>query len=310
LYALQFQFPSALFHFQKAYAYRPENPKYAFDYGWALQNQGELHQAEGVYREMLKHLSEFRQPYPPEIRAWRAAILLNLAVLYGEPEIARFDLAANLFGELLDIYRELAIANPQQYEPTLAACMLDYAELLRKRKDFVGAQKAYDQALQGYCSLERNNPGGFQARIAAVYEDRFLMYADQGKWKEADGDSQAGLSRLRSLAHANPTAYEPLLGGALNNMTFSYFKRGQFEQAGKYAEQAITLYRRLLAANPSVFGIPLLNNLMWLAQIRDIRKSDTSKVCELVQEALRVNPEPQLPVEPQELVERCASANK
>ena len=64
VYVLQFQPYNALPHYEKAYRYRPDNMKYAFQYAFTLQKQNHHTKAQTVYEEALGTYRKLAQANP------------------------------------------------------------------------------------------------------------------------------------------------------------------------------------------------------------------------------------------------------
>jgi tetratricopeptide (TPR) repeat protein len=115
LLELRFDPVQALTHYQKAYNYRPNNPRYGQAYAGELYNQRRFKESEAVYANVLQIRRDLAQGNPQAYLPDMATTLNHLGVLYSNTQ--RLREAADAYTEALQTYRNLAKANQQSYLP-------------------------------------------------------------------------------------------------------------------------------------------------------------------------------------------------
>jgi tetratricopeptide (TPR) repeat protein len=129
IFALQFRFDRALPDYAMAYQYRPDDPRYADAYAYALMLlQRDDRTAEMMLRGQLRQAQDLAAQDPAH-RPDLAATLNNMGVFYRDA--GRFAEAEVALMKAAAIRRELATQNAAAFRPDLAATLIDLASLYR-----------------------------------------------------------------------------------------------------------------------------------------------------------------------------------
>ncbi|PKV84259.1 tetratricopeptide repeat protein [Streptomyces sp. TLI_146] len=195
-------------------------------------------------------------PTPDALQAASAAL--------PRPSRAVAPLALRLHHDLTSVYRRLAAANPDAYEPGLAASLnnlsIHYGEVGRRAEGLT----ASEEATSVYRRLATANPDAHEPDLAASLNNLSVDYGEVGRRAEGLTASEEATAIRRRLAAANPDAHEPGLAMSLNNLSIHYGEVGRRAEGLTASEEATSVYRRLAAANPDAYDPDLamsLNNL-------------------------------------------------
>jgi tetratricopeptide (TPR) repeat protein len=269
----------------------PANPdRYQADLAVSLSNLGnrllELDRpAEAVLpaQEAEKIRRQLAVAYPDRYRGDLAASLINLGVVYSA--VSRSDEAVKPTQdeavkptqeealkptqEAVDIYRELAAANPDRYQANLGDALSNLGVRFFALGQPDKALKATQEAADIYRELAAANPDRYRAGLASALFDlggRFWVLDQPDKALKA---TQEAADIYRELAAANPDRYQANLANAAYNLGNFLMRLDRPEEALKPTGEAVHVYRELAAANPGRYGQDLSNALKLLALAPD-----------------------------------------
>jgi len=245
---LQFQPLDALPHYETAYRYRPDNPKYGDKYASLLTTEHEYAKAEAVLSatvERARELAKKDKQYDPGV-AW---ILYSQANLF--LEIQRFQAAEENYKESLSIFRELAKSDPSKYSMNVAYALNDLGILYQRTRRFDLSEASYREAI----SIERSLPDDARYRIflAQSLNNLATVYTVTRRPDDALKAYEEAVSTLRDLVKKNPAAYEHDLAIALNSMAVGYQVTRRLKEAEQTAQESLEIQTRLASANPAAY---------------------------------------------------------
>jgi tetratricopeptide (TPR) repeat protein len=206
--SLRFDARGALPQFEKAFRYRPDNPRYAEALAEAAQKERHYGQAEIASNAALKTYRDLAGTDPDAYRPKLAGVLNNLAILYANT--GRLAEAKAAYEEALTIGRELAAADPRANRSSLALALNNFGTLLQSdagRTD--EAEKVFGEALAIYRELAVGNPDAYQPSVATVLNNLGNSYSESGRFSEAEKAFSDALAAERDLALRQPELYRP-----------------------------------------------------------------------------------------------------
>ena len=103
-----------------------------------------------------------------------ASTLCNLAKLYSKKY--EFPEAQATYSEALEMYRCLALVDPEAYLPNLAATLNNLATLHMGKDEFLAAQVAYDEAIELYRRLADADPKTYRLNVVATAMNLSIFY--------------------------------------------------------------------------------------------------------------------------------------
>ncbi|NTW48742.1 MAG: tetratricopeptide repeat protein [Chlorobiales bacterium] len=136
----------------------------------------------------------------------------------------QFITAQPLYEEILEIYRKLAVANPEAYLPDVAMTLNNLGALQAKKNKFEGAENAYREALE--ISRKRSD-----ANLKADLPDAAMMLSNlvplqsaKNGLEEAESSYREALEIYRTLSEENPEVYMPDVARTAVNMSVFYLQ--------------------------------------------------------------------------------------
>jgi tetratricopeptide (TPR) repeat protein len=135
---LRFDPSDALPHYEKAFRYRPDNPRYADGYANAAYSERHYAEAEKGSTAALQLYRDLAAHDPAAYRPDVARTLNNLGILYSNT--GRLAEADKAYSEALTIYRDLMSSNPTKYGGQIASLTKLLAKLRGKSSEPYPAQ--------------------------------------------------------------------------------------------------------------------------------------------------------------------------
>jgi tetratricopeptide (TPR) repeat protein len=189
-----------------------------------------------------------------------------------------FRRAEPLCQEALQLYRSLAVENPEAFLPYLAATLNNLALLHKAISNFGPASTEFEEALKLYRRLAKTNSEAFLPYLAATLNNLANLHKETRDFRQSLAKFKETLKLYRRLAKKNSEAFLPYLAATLNNLANLYQERKTFRPALAVFEKALNIWRGLAAANPEAF-LPdvamILNNLsiFYLQDVPDQKQS-------------------------------------
>jgi tetratricopeptide (TPR) repeat protein len=203
-----------------------------------------------------EHLRSDSGDMSPELRA---GILNNLGNRHAD--LGNREDAMLATQEAVELYRSLALKNPDAFNPDLAMSLNNLGirhAALGNRED---AMKATQEAVELYRSLAQKNPDAFNPDLAMSLNNLGNRHANLGNREDAMLATQAAVDIRRELARKNPDAFNPDLAMSLNNLGVHHAAIGNREDAMKATQAAVDIRRELARKNPDAFNPDLAMSL-------------------------------------------------
>ena len=118
---------------------------------------------------------------------------------------------------------------------------------------FMEAEKCYQEALEIYRKLAKENPEAYEEKVADICNNLGVLYKYTNRTKEAEECCQETLEIRRRLAKENPEADEGKVAIACNNLGILYSNTNQIKEAEGYYQEALRICRRLAKENPEAY---------------------------------------------------------
>jgi tetratricopeptide (TPR) repeat protein len=166
--------------------------------------------------------------------------------------------------EAVQIWRQLATADPEAYEADLSGSLNNLGNRLSDLGQSEEALAAVQEAVKVDGRLARIDPVAHAPDLALSLYNLGLRFSQLGRFEEGLSAAQEAVQFLRLLAAADPETYEADLAMALNSLGAILSSRGRSDDAVAAAEEALATYRRLASTNPAAYDPELamaLNNL-------------------------------------------------
>lgn len=188
--------------------------------------------------------------------------------------------AKKYYSRALDIYRSLAIDNPQAYEPDLASTLNNLAVLYKNTQQLAESESLYLEALESYRRLAKEKPiyrqlyktkdknkekaKDYKPDVARTLNNLALLYSNTQRQAESETMYLEALKIRRQLAEQDPDTYEPGLALTLNNLATLYQNNHRLSESEALQLEAIEIQKRLARVNPQAYEPDLamtMNNL-------------------------------------------------
>ena len=199
---------------------------------------------------LAQRLAEHRLAHSGD-DASRARIYYTLAFRLANAGL--YNQALTAAEQAVEVYRQLAAANPATYEPELARSRRDLGVVLSKVGRREEALAAEEQAVEVYRRLAAANPAAYEPQLAWSLANLGLSLSGLGQHEEALAAADQAVEVYRRLAAANPATYEPELARSLMNLGVVLSGLGRHGEALAAEERAVEVSRRLAAANPAAY---------------------------------------------------------
>ena len=163
--------------------------------------------------------------------------------------------------EAVAIYRRLAAARPDAFEPDLAASLSNLGSRLSAIGRREEALAATEEAVAIYRRLAAARPDAFEANLAASLNNLGYWLQDIGRREEALAATEEAVAIRRRQAAARPDAFEANLAASLSNLGNQLSDLERRQEALAANEEAVAIYRRLAAARPDALEANLAASL-------------------------------------------------
>ena len=161
--------------------------------------------------------------------------------------------AADLYTEALEVYRRLAAASPEAYEPDVALTLNNLAILQDNLRRYAEAEGNYTEALEIRRRLAAASPEAYEPNVADTLNNLAALQSDLRHYAEAEVNYTEALEIRRRLAAAYPEAYESDVAETLWNLALLFGKTGPSEKERACWNEALDTFRRLEQRNPGLY---------------------------------------------------------
>jgi len=185
------------------------------------------------------------------------------------------------YNQTIKFYNELIHVQPT------AENHFAYGYFLQEFNLFVDATRQYEEALQIYRELARENPKIYLPDVAATLNNLANLQKAKNEFGNALKQYEEALQIRRVLARENPSTYLPYVAETMNNLANLQKVKNQFGEALELYEEALQIYRELAQENPKIFLPYVAGTLNNLANLQKA-KNELDNALEKYQEALKI----------------------
>ena len=172
-------------------------------------------------------------------------------------------LVEDYYLQVLAVCRERAKSFPS-YKGHVAATLNNLGNLHSDLNQFSAAEKEYNEALEIYMKLAKDNTDAYLPDVAMTLNNLAVLHYNLNQYPAAEIEYKEALETYRKLAKDNPDAYLPDVAMTLNNLAILHYNLSQYPAAEKGYKEALEIYRKLAKDNPDAY-LPdvamTLNNL-------------------------------------------------
>ena len=220
------------------------------DYAEFLAAQRDYPQGIAV-AERLRMYYQLEGTTPPQEQA---RLLHLLGMLYsGNKDFAR---AESFMRDVLALCRRLAETDPAAHETNLANSCNSLAVLLDALNQKKEAEQLYQEALEIWRHLVKENPT-YEVYLATSCHNLAVLLNSLNQKEESEQLCREALEIFRRLAKANPAAYEVNLAASCENLAYLLTSCNQKGEAEQLYREALSIRRRLAEANPAAHEVGL-----------------------------------------------------
>ncbi|MCO6488491.1 MAG: tetratricopeptide repeat protein [Phaeodactylibacter sp.] len=161
--------------------------------------------------------------------------------------------AVQLYEQALNKYRVLAVDNPEQFEPAVAATQINLGSMYYTLNKFQEAEIAYMESLKICQKLASTHQDRFEPDLAYTLIGLGLVFSAKNQYENAEAAYQQALEITKRLAQDNPQHFEPDMATTLNNLGSMYVELNAYTLAEAAFKQALEIRKRLAQDNPERF---------------------------------------------------------
>lgn len=240
------------------------------DLGRALATCAECQAALGQWEDSAASAEEavtvLRSAVPSTSRNAELAYALRNAarVRHG---VGRQD-ATEAAAESVELFRGLAAARPERYDPYLAGTLTLLCGLLTAEGAFPEAHAVGREAV-ALLDMVAQGPPGVRPELSEALDVLADSLARAGSTRLALPLGTRAVELRRPLAQANPAAFEPRLATSLMNLAGYQADESHFDEAIATGRQGLDVFERRAAAAPEVYAKQCQTAAEILARIYD-----------------------------------------
>ena len=245
-----------------------------------VKNQAEKLRQKADSAEGLadKDIEEYKKSIQAQVSAYKmsnewdkaAELLKGLADKLQTQDVigdyARFSQNQNQFAEAETYYKIyikkqllLSKTNPQIYEPDLAICYNNLANLYYKSHRFGESEQMHKLSLEISKHLADTNPQTYEPNLAESYNNLAILYFGMQNIKESEQMYKLALEIYKGLAEKNRKVYEPVLMVIYNNFGALYNNIQRFDMAEQMYKSSLVICKRLVDTNSQIYEPDLAN---------------------------------------------------
>ena len=225
-----------------------------------------------------KDIEEYKKSIQAQVSAYKmsnewdkaAELLKGLADKLQTQDVigdyARFSQNQNQLAEAETYYKIyikkqllLSKTNPQIYEPDLAICYNNLANLYYKSHRFGESEQMHKLSLEISKHLADTNPQTYEPNLAESYNNLAILYFGMQNIKESEQMYKLALEIYKGLAEKNRKVYEPVLMVIYNNFGALYNNIQRFDMAEQMYKSSLVICKRLVDTNSQIYEPDLAN---------------------------------------------------
>ena len=270
------------------------NPQaYENDRATTLNNLANLYsvtqrttESEMMYKKALE-IRRFHMDNNSQNSEGVAELLNNLASLYFKTDSLKK--CESLYKEALEIRRNLAKANPQAYESSLAQSLFNLANLYYKTDSLQKCDSLYKEALSIRQSLAKANPQAYSTDVSLTLTNMGVLYASVQQYDKSEKMFKDALEIRRRYSIVNPNVNEPEVASLLTKLANLYSEviPPRLAESEKMYMEALEIRRHLADFDSQRYEPVVVKSLTNLANLYlDSKRYDESET--MYKEALNI----------------------
>ena len=167
----------------------------------------------------------------------------------------------------LSIMRELALHNPEKYNPFLCKFTMAAASLAEHQKKYDTAENYFKKGIGMASLLAERSPTVYDFDLASGYLSLGTLYLRSARSEKAIPCLEKALSILQNLYQHQPEPYESYLSTNYSVLGIAYHQQNRPAEAERNYTESIRLLRSLVSRNPAVYTPSLVADLGTFASI-------------------------------------------
>lgn len=247
IFELQFQLSDALPHYQKAYAYEPDNASYALAYARVLQSERQPNQAKDVYAHLLDSLPAHSTDN--QIRATALAGLTSAYIASGQVSDA-----TATYRQFEPVFRGLKLSKSDDFRVRAAEVSYKLAWLLKDQGgDPKEIENEFHSAIDIYEDLARTVSDNYWRPLALAMSSLASSYRDDRQIQRAIKEYTDALAIFRSQ---NPLDAKQYIAQILLSLSVLYNIQSPSKnslQALQNFDEAARMFADLADEAPQLF---------------------------------------------------------
>jgi len=139
-----------------------------------------------------------------------------------------------------------------------------YAEYLYSIREYSKSEEYYQQCLERYRIMEKENPTLYLENIALTLNNLANVHSDVNEYRKALEEYEEALEIRRKLEEEKPNIYLVNVAATLNNLAILHAQFNENQKALEEYDEALRIYKKLNMENPKAYlaNVALtLNNL-------------------------------------------------
>ncbi len=237
------------------------NKKCMFDFALFLCDQNKISEAIKVNERLRAH---FDLEGRAADNSLRLALLNNLANLYRLSN--RHKEAEGILLQTLELRRQLAKANPDTHEPSIAIICNNLGLIYADLNCHEEAENYYLESLKIRRPLAKKNPKKYEPSLANSCIDLANLYKKQNRYEDAQSFYSEALEIYRSLAKNN-SEFESRVALVCNNLGLINANLNRLNVAEKFYLESLEIRSRFAKKNPDKFELSLASTCNNLANL-------------------------------------------
>ena len=259
---IQNDYGKAKTYYEKVIHVDSLNLDYLFEFADYLHKINEYTKAEKYYLLCLAISSAQTTDNLKNQLPVLARSLNRLAILH--KELNQVTVALSEGEEALEIYKKLAVENPETYLFNVAATLNTLALLHKNINEYSTALKEFGESLNIFRRFAVENPSNYLPQVATILHNLANLHRDVNDYSTALQEFKESLQIRRKLAADDPKKYLQEVANTLNDFANFHNHYKEYSEALQYYREALEIRRGLAVDNPKTF-LPFLaatlNNL-------------------------------------------------
>lgn len=169
--------------------------------------------------------------------------------------------AINNFKFSLNIYEQLAIKNPQFYEPNVAMVANRMGGVYQIKLNFDSALFFHNRALTTYKRLAEVYPEVYSQNLAETYNNLGLSFLGKYDYSSTLIYLEKAAIIYENFSKNNPEIFDEKIANIYNNIGLANLYIKEYSNALEFYNKAYLIYGKLWELNPTKYGLVYANTI-------------------------------------------------